>query len=255
MSYQHYQQVAGSSVPRYSSGSPVPHHRPSHSRHTSDAAGAYAPALYGATSDPQQFFPTPAQTVQSHYANPGLRPAPLSSPSPLNPRHPPPAAHTAHYLPATPPPHVPASQSYPHLHASGSHDAGPASPPPVGDRYVCTQCGASFSRSHDRKRHWASQHATSPSLHRCRLAACPALAEIDVRLTESARKIVRSVRGWWTCPRRTTQLTRDLAGGEIDWGSSLEGCHKAGPLDPIAALGRYRNPHQREARDCAEEAQ
>ncbi|KAF7985082.1 hypothetical protein HWV62_8957 [Athelia sp. TMB] len=169
MSYQHYQQVAGSSVPRYSSGSPVPHHRPSHSRHTSDAAGAYAPALYGATSDPQQFFPTPAQTVQSHYANPGLRPAPLSSPSPLNPRHPPPAAHTAHYLPATPPPHVPASQSYPHLHASGSHDAGPASPPPVGDRYVCTQCGASFSRSHDRKRHWASQHATSPSLHRCRV--------------------------------------------------------------------------------------
>ena len=172
MSY--YQQVASSSgAPRYSSGSPVPH-RPSHSRHASDAAGAYAPALYGAGSDPQQFFPTPAQTVQNHYANPSMhlppRTASISSPSPLNPRHPPSSAHTAHYLPATPPPHpvVPESQSYPHLHASGSHDAGPSSPPPIGDRYVCTQCGASFSRSHDRKRHWASQHATSPSLHRCR---------------------------------------------------------------------------------------
>lgn len=168
MPYSNYPQAGSSTgVPRQSSGS----HYPSHSRHAPDAAyssASYAPEPGSAP----QFFQTPAQTIQYQYANPTThsRQRDGSISSPLNPGYPSSSASSQLVPGASPPPPFPTSQHYPSqqgLNASSPTSDGGASPP-QGDRYVCQQCGASFSRSHDRKRHWASQHLASPPLHRCR---------------------------------------------------------------------------------------
>lgn len=39
---------------------------------------------------------------------------------------------------------------------------------PTGERFLCERCGKTFSRSHDRKRHYETQHLASPVIHRCR---------------------------------------------------------------------------------------
>ena len=36
------------------------------------------------------------------------------------------------------------------------------------DRYVCERCGRSFTRAHDRKRHFETHHLSNPAVHRCR---------------------------------------------------------------------------------------
>lgn len=38
---------------------------------------------------------------------------------------------------------------------------------PSGERFPCEKCGKTFSRSHDRKRHYETQHLPSPIVHRC----------------------------------------------------------------------------------------
>lgn len=38
---------------------------------------------------------------------------------------------------------------------------------PSGERFPCEKCGKTFSRSHDRKRHYETQHLPSPIIHRC----------------------------------------------------------------------------------------
>lgn len=53
----------------------------------------------------------------------------------------------------------------------GGSIAGTASPTttssPSGERFPCENCGKTFSRSHDRKRHYETQHLPSPIIHRC----------------------------------------------------------------------------------------
>jgi hypothetical protein len=124
----------------------------------------YAPSP---TRDPgvPQFIPTPSQAMeyrqhadtsrQSHRRTGSVS-------SPLNPG----------YNPSPPiatqiPPGVPPSQHYPTQYASTS--AVPVNYPSTstGDRFVCSQCGATFSRAHDRKRHYETQHLESPPVHRC----------------------------------------------------------------------------------------
>lgn len=38
---------------------------------------------------------------------------------------------------------------------------------PLSERFPCEKCGKTFSRSHDRKRHYETQHLPTPILHRC----------------------------------------------------------------------------------------
>jgi hypothetical protein len=39
------------------------------------------------------------------------------------------------------------------------------SPPPV--RFQCNKCGTTFSRLHDRNRHYESTHSDNPQVHKC----------------------------------------------------------------------------------------
>ena len=39
------------------------------------------------------------------------------------------------------------------------------SPPPL--RYQCDRCGTTFSRLHDRNRHYESTHSENPPVHKC----------------------------------------------------------------------------------------
>jgi uncharacterized Zn-finger protein len=41
----------------------------------------------------------------------------------------------------------------------------PTSPPPV--RYQCDKCGTTFSRLHDRNRHYETTHSDNPPVHKC----------------------------------------------------------------------------------------
>lgn len=54
---------------------------------------------------------------------------------------------------------------------SGGSVAGGGSPTaassPSSERFPCEKCGKTFSRSHDRKRHYETQHLPSPIIHRC----------------------------------------------------------------------------------------
>ena len=52
-------------------------------------------------------------------------------------------------------------QAYANAHTSTSVVA-------AGERYPCDLCDRSFTRLHDRRRHYETVHATSPVLHRCR---------------------------------------------------------------------------------------
>ena len=37
-----------------------------------------------------------------------------------------------------------------------------------GDRFPCDKCDRSFTRAHDRKRHYETHHLSNPAVHRCR---------------------------------------------------------------------------------------
>lgn len=51
--------------------------------------------------------------------------------------------------------------------ASGATASPTSATSPSGERFPCENCGKTFSRSHDRKRHHETQHLPSPVIHRC----------------------------------------------------------------------------------------
>jgi hypothetical protein len=114
------------------------------------------PQTVRAHAHTQQFIPTPTQTYQVYSntttSNQRVRPTlePYYHMSP-NPQHttqrssPPPAPHSAH-----------------------TSTSPSSNPPLVVDRYPCDLCDRSFTRSHDRRRHYETVHAPTPVLHRCR---------------------------------------------------------------------------------------
>lgn len=56
------------------------------------------------------------------------------------------------------------------MYATSGQTSSSKSPPPKSpsDRYGCEYCSASFTRAHDRKRHYASAHDDKPSTHVCK---------------------------------------------------------------------------------------
>lgn len=157
-----YPVVASTGIPMY--GNPDPRYPPdanqySSSQHISDVRGPRG----------AQFFPTPSQTMlhrqhtststQSHHQSSSVSSSANTGPSPRN-------------ASASPVP-VPLSQHYPSLqHPSqqtAPHTNAPnyASTSTSGERHKCPECGASFGRVHDRKRHYETQHLASPPVHRC----------------------------------------------------------------------------------------
>ncbi|KAI0683147.1 hypothetical protein BC835DRAFT_1396861 [Cytidiella melzeri] len=99
-----------------------------------------------------RYQPTPAlilpsvsasSTSSAHSSSTSLRRPSSSSTSPSTPYH-----HPQHH----------------HHHPASSH----LPPSPGGtERYPCDKCDKTFSRSHDRKRHYESQHSAQPTSHRC----------------------------------------------------------------------------------------
>ncbi|KAG1767422.1 hypothetical protein EDD22DRAFT_950061 [Suillus occidentalis] len=108
-------------------------------------------------SAPPQFIPTPSQTYQVYSNSVPSNSRSRSSGEPYyhmspNPQHtpqtnPPPAARPSHTSTSTSPSSNPAL---------------------IGDRFPCELCDRSFTRSHDRRRHYETVHAATPVLHRCR---------------------------------------------------------------------------------------
>lgn len=101
-------------------------------------------------------FPTPRQAIDRHWRSGSVS-------SPLNPgyNHPPSPSTTQC------PPAVPPSQHYPSKYTSTSAVAANASSTQTKDRSVCPECGCSFSRSLDLRRHFETQHLESRRVHRC----------------------------------------------------------------------------------------
>ncbi|KAG2112085.1 hypothetical protein DEU56DRAFT_204246 [Suillus clintonianus] len=132
---------------------------PSH-HHSSGPSSQYAINSH-THIDPQslqhahsQFIPTPSQTYQVY-----------SNTVPSNPRSRPSIEPYYHMSPN--PQHT--TQGSPPPAASRSAHTSPSSNPAlVGDRFPCELCDRSFTRSHDRRRHYETVHATTPVLHRCR---------------------------------------------------------------------------------------
>ena len=59
------------------------------------------------------------------------------------------------------------------LHSTARHPSSsslhqPQTPPsPELERYPCGKCDKTFSRAHDRKRHYETQHSINPPVHKC----------------------------------------------------------------------------------------
>jgi len=103
----------------------------------------------------QQFIPTQSQTYQvySGAPTPGQRVRPTVEP----------------YYHMSPNPQQTAQRGTSPLGPHSAHAAiSPSSNPALlVDRYPCDLCDRSFTRSHDRKRHYDTVHAPAPVLHRC----------------------------------------------------------------------------------------
>jgi len=129
---------------------------PSHS-HSSSAPG------YSAHRDSQNhsFIPTPSEVAHSYQSynlgstSQGYH-TQQSSESQLPGRTPfrPPSSHSSTHQTAPPP-------------SIRSPQPGAASSS-TSERYRCGECGKTFSRSHDRKRHHETQHHPVPAVHKCR---------------------------------------------------------------------------------------
>ena len=151
---------------RYSQNSVGQPPMPVYSRHPAEAGLYPSPQhSYDGRDQASPFFPTPAQAMeyqqhvrihdQSHH-----RRSSSSSASMIGGyRHP--LARTA----APFPPSVPPTQHYPTQTASNKSDISPNSL--SGERFSCVKCGATFGRSHDRKRHYETHHLATPPVHRC----------------------------------------------------------------------------------------
>ncbi|KAH7889105.1 hypothetical protein F5I97DRAFT_789770 [Phlebopus sp. FC_14] len=111
----------------------------------------------------QHFIPTPSQTYQVY--------------SSLTPSQRPRATAEPYYIPSSTRHHQYGSQSASPPHSSSrttmtsgslpSHSANHTSSVASGDRYPCDLCDRSFTRLHDRRRHYETVHATSPVMHKC----------------------------------------------------------------------------------------
>lgn len=133
---------------------------PSH-HHQSGPAPQYAmnshphidPQALHDHSGPQQFIPTPSQTYQVY-----------SNTVPSNQRRP---TIEPYYHMSPNPQHTSQGSSSPAVPRS-THTSPSTNPALVGDRFPCELCDRSFTRSHDRRRHYETVHAATPVLHRCR---------------------------------------------------------------------------------------
>lgn len=131
--------------------------------HAASAPGALGYAAHSPTAL------THAQAGAGGGAYHGQAGAHHASTSSYAAQHPPSSQYASRYFP-TP------AQSVGQLHAAGTglvgggHYAAAGAPPasPENERFACDKCDKTFSRQHDRKRHYESQHSTHPYLHRCR---------------------------------------------------------------------------------------
>lgn len=141
----------------------------SHSPTHSYLSGTMDPQSPRSTSrPPQQFVPSPSQAYHQGYSHsssttpqgpaqrrPSMDPYYHMSPNPQHLSH----AATSHGSRSSASGTQPGSQ-YSH---SQSHSSSAS-----GERYPCDLCERTFTRSHDRRRHYETVHAPMPVLHRCR---------------------------------------------------------------------------------------
>ncbi|KAH7924240.1 hypothetical protein BV22DRAFT_1035392 [Leucogyrophana mollusca] len=139
-------------APTYSQSQPPTHSTPRYPAATS----THMVSQHGHHNAPrhsQQFVTTPVQAYQatssaststSHRSRSTMDPYYHMSGNPQ---------HSGH---SSSPPYPSSSR---HVH---SHSA------PVGDRYPCELCDRTFTRSHDRRRHYETVHAAVPTMHKCR---------------------------------------------------------------------------------------
>ena len=143
-------------------------------------AGGHAASAPGA--HPGHPYAPPGQVPLSSSPGPAYR-TPHGQPS--SPQYPPHSSYTNQYLP------TPASVALPHGHHAHRspnaythpslsshhhhhHQQHPQlqqqqqPPSPEMERFPCDKCDKTFSRAHDRKRHYESQHTAHPYLHKCR---------------------------------------------------------------------------------------
>ncbi|KAH7912421.1 hypothetical protein BJ138DRAFT_1112374 [Hygrophoropsis aurantiaca] len=141
--------------------------QPSHTLHSSQYQSAPSNHVvshghhHSAQMHSPQFVPTPSQAYQAYsHANTVTSTShrPRSTVDPyyhMSPN----AQHTSHSHSHSPP--------YPTRSAHPS-SAPPSVPLVSGDRYPCELCDRTFTRSHDRRRHYETVHAPVPVVHRCR---------------------------------------------------------------------------------------
>lgn len=124
----------------------------------------------------QQFIPTPSQTYQvfsaagsasSARSRSTVEPYYHMSPNPQHVVHAPPASTTHGAGGRTSTAHGPGCSHSHHAHAN-THTHTGTIVVAAGERYPCDLCDRSFTRLHDRRRHYETVHSTSPILHKCR---------------------------------------------------------------------------------------
>ncbi|KAH8107778.1 hypothetical protein BXZ70DRAFT_1003216 [Cristinia sonorae] len=133
-----YSAYGGSPIAGYPAPAPAPaqdhHHYARHHSPQSQSSGGILPPFGGDGGHPMQH----AQQQQQYasYPHPSLHPSTTSS-----------------------------------SHARRPHPASPVSIPPASptsiERYACDRCEKTFSRAHDRKRHFETHHSAQPVSHKC----------------------------------------------------------------------------------------
>ncbi|KIJ60012.1 hypothetical protein HYDPIDRAFT_170433 [Hydnomerulius pinastri MD-312] len=139
-----------------SQGNAIEHYAPPQSpthAYASAPSGQMSPQPPRHAPHPQQFIPTPSQTYQVYSSSSTSSQRSRSSVEP-------------YYHMSPNPQQVAHSPSPPHVGRAVSHSVNPSNA--VGDRYPCDLCDRSFTRLHDRRRHYETVHAPSPILHKCR---------------------------------------------------------------------------------------
>ncbi|KII92680.1 hypothetical protein PLICRDRAFT_172740 [Plicaturopsis crispa FD-325 SS-3] len=122
----------------------------------------YTPSYVIPDTQPNFFVPTPSQTAQNYMDQP------LAPPSrPRQPSNPYQSNSSSKYTPRNAPLVGPAYGSLSPQLSPSSDLHSPTVSSPTGERYVCQHCGTTFSRSHDRRRHYETHHMPSPAVHRC----------------------------------------------------------------------------------------
>ncbi|KAH0828172.1 hypothetical protein J3R83DRAFT_3874 [Lanmaoa asiatica] len=175
--HRSYYETPGSAIEHYPSPS-----SPTNSYATPNPPGHLSPqASRHPAHHPQQFIPTPSQTFQV-YSSAGsassarprstVEPYYHMSPNPQHVVHAPPVSTThatSGFGGRGSTAHGPGSSHHHHAHASTHTGTIVVA---AGERYPCDLCDRSFTRLHDRRRHYETVHATSPGI-----AQVPVLSE------------------------------------------------------------------------------